>query len=247
MAICFKPIIFKVNLSKTQLSQWYFHKIPKQFEPNFMVRKKWQNDLWFIESIFCTLDTGHLSVIWWLPSWTRSVPLPACCFFCSSSLSSSPCSVCRCLEGSSIFPTSPNLAAPLIASLRLSSLCSRYKSFGGRWGISFFFFFLASIVDLWGFEAWLKDRTDKQLHWRKTCGKINDVYVSCIYTFMPFPTHKHPLYLYTHSSVVSLNVTPKAPSNWLHVTTVKPINTEWKYKVAEQCSCVSVLSFNQAS
>lgn len=110
-----------------------------------------------------------------------------------------------------------------------------------------FFFFLASIVDLWGFEAWLKDRTDKQLHWRKTCGKINDVYVSCIYTFMPFPTHKHPLYLYTHSSVVSLNVTPKAPSNWLHVTTVKPINTEWKYKVAEQCSCVSVLSFNQAS
>lgn len=76
----------------------------------------------------CPLDTGHLSVIWWLPSWTRSAPLPACCCSSSSSSSSSPYWACRCSEASSTFLTNLNPAAPLTVSLRPSSLCSRYNS-----------------------------------------------------------------------------------------------------------------------
>lgn len=73
------------------------------------------------------LDTGHLSVIWWLLFWTRYVPLPACCCSSSSSLSYSPCWACRCLEGNSTSQINPNPAAPLTAFLRPSSLCFKYN------------------------------------------------------------------------------------------------------------------------
>lgn len=83
----------------------------------------WNN--FVLKIVLSIIDIGHLWVIWWLHYWTQFDPLPACCCFSSSLSSSSPFWACKCLEANSILPTSQNPAAPLIASLRLSSLFFR--------------------------------------------------------------------------------------------------------------------------